>query len=112
MCLEGPQRLETPYLSLTWLEASPFLSKRAALSHLTTIRFHQIKEDAFLRNVSALPICSHFAVGPPRSRIREVCLFKVNTRIILEGPMHSVKLAVAKLQKSLSTSAEMLILYV
>ena len=33
------------------------------------------KEGVLLRNISAAPICDHFTVGPPGSRIREVGLF-------------------------------------
>ena len=36
-----------------------------------------IKEGVLLRNVSAAPICNHFAVVPPSSRIREPVPFLV-----------------------------------
>ena len=41
------------------------------------VRFRVTKEGVLLRNVSAAPICNHFAVVPPRSRIRESVPFLV-----------------------------------
>ena len=40
----------------------------------TLAHIHKVEEGVLLRNVSAAPICDHFAVLPPSSRIREAVL--------------------------------------